>query len=216
MISNFLGCDSVSAFHGKGKTSVWKIAKKSEEYAATFRDMGTTISPSTEIQTKLCRFVCHLYGFEDCDEVNDVRYQLFKKGKCDEELLPPNHDSLEQHIKRANYQCYIWRHAEQAQMNLPCFSQYGWRLDNDGNVLCHWMNLPPAPDSVLEFVSCKCTKGCLNNRCSCVKATLPCTDLCKCNGCKNAARTTDEAEDTDNYNSEGSSSSSDDSEDELN
>ena len=71
-------------------------------------------------------------------------------------------------------------------------------------------------DSVLEFVSCKCAKGCLNNRCSCVKATLSCTDLCKCNGCKNAVRNTDEAEDTDTYDSEGSSSCSDDSEDEWN
>ncbi len=97
-------------------------------------------------------------------------------------------------------------------MNLPSFSQYGWSVDSDGNVLCNWMNLPPAPDSVLEFISCKCTKGCQNNRCSCVKATLPCTDLCKCNGCKNTENTNDEAEDT--YDSEGSTSCSDESEDE--
>ena len=87
---NFLGYDSVSAFHGRGKVTVWKIANKSEEYAATFGDMGATITPPAELQTRLCRFVCHLYGFEDCDEVNDVRYQLFKRGKCDEEQTSAN------------------------------------------------------------------------------------------------------------------------------
>eukprot|EP00794_Sanderia_malayensis_P020891 gene20891-22942_t len=161
----------------------------------------------------LSKFVCHLYGFEDCTDVNDVHYQLFKKGKYDEELLRPKNDSLEPHMKRANYQCYIWRHAEQAQMNLPRFSQYGWGLD-DGNMSCHWRNLPPAPDSILEFISCKCTKGCENNRCSCLKAELPCTDICKCNGCKNNKPIEDKAGDSDAYDIDGSSSSSDDSEDE--
>eukprot|EP00794_Sanderia_malayensis_P020800 gene20800-22840_t len=53
--------------------------------------------------------------------------------------------------------------------------------------LPYWMTSPPAPDSVIEFVSCKCKQGCENNRCSWMKSALTCTDLCKCTGCKNGA-----------------------------
>ena len=34
------------------------------------------------------------------------------------------------------------------------------------------MALPPAPDSNLVLVNCKCAKGCENNRCSCRKSGL--------------------------------------------
>ena len=44
----------------------------------------------------------------------------------------------------------------------------------------------PAPDSILEYVSCKCKKGCQTRRCSCHKANLKCTELCQCNSCENA------------------------------
>lgn len=41
--------------------------------------------------------------------------------------------------------------------------------------------LKPAPDAVLHFVKCGCTKEkCSTNRCKCRKAGLPCTDLCSC------------------------------------
>ena len=41
--------------------------------------------------------------------------------------------------------------------------------------------LQPAPDAVLYLVKCGCGKGkCGNNKCSCRKAGLMCTDLCSC------------------------------------
>ena len=147
--------------------------------------MGREFAPSAELRNGLYRFVCHLYGFEECSDVNAVRYQVFISGKYDEELLPPNQDSLNQHISRANYQCYIWRHAVQPVLNLPSFRDYGWEVDDTGNVLVNWMTLAPAPESLLQFVNCKCRKGCGNKMCSCVKAELKCSDLCKCTDCEN-------------------------------
>ena len=143
------------------------------------------------------------------DDVNSVRYEMFKGGKYDEELLPPNQDSLDNHIRRANYQCYIWRHAVQPILRLPDFYDHGWKLDEEGNVTINWMSLAPAPDSVLEFVNCKCKKGCENNRCSCAKAAMKCSDLCKCIGCKNSSTNiTDSLEsDSDTFSPEESSSS---------
>ena len=112
-VSFFTGSDTTSAFYGKGKVTALKIAKKKEEYANLFGVIGREIG--------LYSFICHLYGFEECSDVNAVRYQAFKSGKYDEELLQPNQDSLDQHISRANYQCYIWRHAVQPVLNLPSF-----------------------------------------------------------------------------------------------
>ena len=133
------------------------------------------------------RFVCHLYGFEGLEDVRDVRFQLFREGKCDEELLPPNDDSLEQHIGllRANYQCYIWRHASHPISNLPSCEHFGWSFSTDGKVVVRWMTLPPASDSVLSFISCKCKMGCQSLECSCKKAALFCTDICGSSDCRN-------------------------------
>lgn len=41
--------------------------------------------------------------------------------------------------------------------------------------------LQPAPDAVFYLVKCGCGKGkCGNNKCSCRRAGLMCTDLCSC------------------------------------
>ena len=60
--------------------------------------MGREIIPSVKLKSGLCGFVCDLYGFGECSDINIVRYEAFKSGKYDEELLPPNQDSLDLHI----------------------------------------------------------------------------------------------------------------------
>ena len=181
----YIGCDTVSSFYGKGKTSALKIVKSKEEHAEHFSNLGSTVSPTKELITGLCKYVCHLYGYDDVTDVNLVRYLMFKAGKYDEQLLPPNEDSLVLHIQRAAYQCFIWRHALQPVVHLPNFNEHGWNINENGHVEVRWMNQPPAPDSIMELVNCKCKKGCETNRCSCRKSGLKCTDVCKCCDCKN-------------------------------
>ena len=154
-----------------------RIFKTKEEYVNTFGNLSKETVLSNELKNALSTYVCHLYGFEGCCDVNSVRYKLFKSGKYEEELLPPNQDSLDQHARRANFQCYNWRHALQPILNLPTFYNHGWKMDDQGKVAVEWMTIPAAPDSILEFVHYKCTKGCENRRCSCVKASLKCSDF---------------------------------------
>ena len=60
------------------------------------------------------------------------------------------------------------------------------------------MDLPPAPDEILEHVQCGCKTGCTSNRCSCCKANLQCTSICQCNHCSNASDESDtDADDID-------------------
>ena len=103
----------------------------------------------------------------------------------------------------------------QYYVRLPDFCNHGWKLDEEGNVTINWMSFAPAPDSFLEFVNCQCKKGCENNRCSCAKAAMKCSDLCKCIGCKNSSTNiTDSLESDSDTFSPDQSSSSDNSDDE--
>ena len=85
----------------------------------------------------------------------------------------------------------------------------------NGRLEITWISIPIAPDSILSFINCGCKTGCSTNRCSCKKAGLKCSDLCKCEGCENSTGkdSLDDEEDID-YNQEicnddGGSSESD-------
>lgn len=110
---------------------------------------------------------------------------MFKLGKCSEDSLPPNFDSLYQHILRVNFASYICKNCTIPILNAPSPVGYGWSLPAD-TLEITWGTQGPAPDSILEFVSCKCKKGCQTNRCSCYKANLKCTEFCQCSSCENS------------------------------
>ena len=106
-----LGCDSTSAFYGRGKGKSFQVMKKRPEYVQAFCQLGSSFCVQDDTLKCLQRFVCHLYGYDRENDVNTTRYSIFKKGKFSEELLPPTEDVLLLHIKRSNYQAYIWRHS---------------------------------------------------------------------------------------------------------
>ena len=87
---------------------------------------------------------------------------MFKLGKCTADSLPPNFDSLHQHIT--------------SQV------EYGWKLE-DNQLQIVWGTQEPAAESILECVHYKCQKGYKTRRCSCYKSDLKCTELCQCNSC---------------------------------
>ena len=43
---------------------------------------------------------------------------------------------------------------------------------------------PPAPDSIMELISCGCKTGCQTDRCRCRKNELLCTEMCRCKNCE--------------------------------
>ena len=43
-----------------------------------------------------------------------------------------------------------------------------------------WSDLPPAPEAVMELLSCSCNKECANNRCSCFNGGLTCMNVSNC------------------------------------
>ena len=62
---------------------------------------------------------------------------------------------------------------------------HGWK-NKDGQLEIDWGYEKLAPDEILEFISCKCTKQCSVKKCCCIANKLPCTDLCNCKDCENS------------------------------
>ena len=57
-------------------------------------------------------FICRLYRpNSDITDLNQLRYKMFCKTTVKNPSLPPCYDSMLQHLKRCNYQSYIWQSA---------------------------------------------------------------------------------------------------------
>lgn len=153
-------------------------------FVETFSDLGRSSAIPENLVSSLNAFVCSLYGDKASTNVNDCRYNLFKSGKCSDDALPPNRDSLLKHIERVNQQALAWNKCLSCQLQLPPPAGNGWRL-SDGQLEILWSTLPSAPDSLIECIDCKCKTGCGTKRCSCLKADLECTALCGCADCQN-------------------------------
>ena len=72
-----------------------------------------------------------------------------------------------------------------------------------------WLQGPPAPEVVLEFMACKCSKLCKLPSCQCMVNSLRCTPACKLQKCENM----DQDEDNDDLHCmDSSGDDTDDSE----
>ena len=105
----FTGCDTVSAFQGRGKVLVYRIMANDQGFQEVFQGLGREWQLSNELYRDLewftCAMCCKNAG---TNEVNELRYRLFclKKGDVDSNQLPPCDDSLRKRALRANYQVF--------------------------------------------------------------------------------------------------------------
>ena len=175
----FTGCDTTSAFVGKGKKKGLDLLEKSETALAAMQKLGESFEVSDSL-TKLCQdFICALFGGQK-DTVNELRYLLFCIKSMQDYQLQPTLNALRKHVSRANYQCAIWKRALLPQPSVPSPVGKRWKITEDG-LSVDWMDLLPAPLAVLELLSCRC-----NSSCSCFANKLPCTDACFCgDSCEN-------------------------------
>ena len=134
----FTGCDTVSAFQGRGKVLVFRIMAKDQGFQEVFQGLGREWQLSNELYRDLQRFTSAMYCKNaGTNEVNELRYRLFclKKGDVDSNQLPPCDDSLRKHALRANYQAAIWKRGlQRCPLYLPlldvagALKMVGWRL----------------------------------------------------------------------------------------
>ena len=79
----------------------------------------------------------------------------------------------------------VLKRAHFSIQNLPSPEGYGWELNSSLLDPIMTDNLP-APISLIELSVCNCESRCASKRCRCLKNNLMCTDMCKCQNCKNA------------------------------
>ena len=79
----FTGCDTISAFAGKGKVGELKLLQKSATTQEMFQALGETWDVQPEMYKSFEKFTALLYGCRDENlDINDLRYAMFctKKG----------------------------------------------------------------------------------------------------------------------------------------
>jgi hypothetical protein len=171
------GCDTTSFFYGISKKKAYKVYEQDVNLLE-----GIGEAELTDEKIKLAEvFICKLYN-QVTDTSDEARDLMFGKSKSPESL-PPTSDALKLHIERAHFQASVWKQANVVKPVLPSPVTMGWSLDGD-RLIPLLMTLDPVPQACLEMISCQCSTGCITLRCSCKKAKLPCTDLCKCHQSK--------------------------------
>ena len=120
----------------------------------------------------------------DLQTLDDLRCQLFEKSviksKFNLARLPPTQDAARYHAFRTYHQVQTWMGREKNPLD------WGWTTGRQGLTPIK-TTINAAPDSLLQTISCQCKKGC-TKACSCRKAGLHCSIICKnCSGqsCEN-------------------------------
>ena len=203
----YTGCDSVSAFSGKGKVKAFKLAMSDRDLQSMFTDLGTNWEVSDALMKKLEKFTCQLYATKYGGDINQLRYHMLcvKKGDIESHQLPPCKDTLQMHIKRANYQVAIWRRSLEQEPDIPGPEGHGWKIkshDGKNALVVDWMNGEPAPQALLDFLACTCKKQCKLPQCDCMNNGLKCTDMCTLVECSNWGSGNESDEDEDSNDSE--------------
>ena len=198
------GCDSTSAFSGKRKWKAVQLLQRSEKYVQAMASIGDGWEVSEDTFKDTEALVCQIYG-KKCQSVDVLRYEIHcaKGGKVEPEALPPCQSSLRLHVTRANYQAAIWKRAIVPLPVIPSPGGHGWEVDNISNVVKFvWLGSKPAPEEVLELLSCTCKRACTVDNCCCLKAGLKCTDMCSVQ-CENMLHDNDVQYESGDSDSEG-------------
>lgn len=170
------GCDTTSKLFGIGKSTVMKKRHLLVEEAKHFLSPSVTHEQIEESGRKI---LCLLYDEKNVNfNLNELRMKRFEKNvikslkHVEVKNLPPTNSAAKYHSYRVYYQVQVWLGNESLHA-----TDWGWELIN-GHLFPMKMDNAPAPESLLKIMKCGCTSNCDNNRCSCKKNGLFCTELC--------------------------------------
>lgn len=94
----FTGCDSTSAFAGKGKKTALKLCKIDPVACNGVASLGPSFDVERVPFSECEGFVCKLYGRPNLADLNKCRYATFCTKKGQTQSLPPCQDALQNHI----------------------------------------------------------------------------------------------------------------------
>ena len=177
----FTGCDTVSAFRGKGKKLAWQTWDVCPEASDVFTKLSCYPTDVEEDDTVMLeKFVVTMYDRSSSTvAVGDARLELFARKQRSYDAILPTRAALVQHIRRAAYQAAcIWSRALVCQPEEESPAEWGWKQEGDcWSTL--WSALPPVAQSCKQLTKCQCKTQC-RGRCKCYKFGLSCTAMCSC------------------------------------
>ena len=180
------GCDSTSAFFGKGKSTVLKVALENLDVIQSLKKMASA-STSADFEEAISaaqQFVVLLYDQKQkirVDGLNKLRVKMANQSKMSLIKLPPCEASFREHVKRAIWQTKVWTSSHVTHPSIGTPTDHGWRQENDH--LSPVLFEGPMASEALDDLICSC-KGCsvCNTGCSCSQQEIACTELCPCAG----------------------------------
>ena len=98
----------------KSDSQIYKIkclnlVKKHEIFCDALCLPGESLDIEETVYNVTEQMVCTAYGFENVADINEVRYRKrCSKQFPDSTRIPPGKDELIQHVKKVNYQAFIW------------------------------------------------------------------------------------------------------------
>ena len=159
----FTGCDTTSAFKGIGKVKPLKVLQKNPKFVEALGQLGESWNVSTELVDELEKFVWIVYGRSRVQSVDELRYIRIQE-LCDKEdklspsenidlaTFPPCRKSLEQHIRRVNYQVGIWKKASVPDPDIPEPTDgHGWHVI-DGKLEPLWFEDDLLPKQLVDIL----------------------------------------------------------------
>ncbi|CAB3995762.1 Hypothetical predicted protein, partial [Paramuricea clavata] len=126
------GCDTTSAFGGKGKKSFWQSWNAYEEVTDAFVHLAIShpfehLDLHSESFQRIERLVVVVYDkTSNAKNVCSARMELFSQKSQAVDKIPPTQNALLQHIWRAVYQAGISRTCMLSQQTNPCSTAYAW------------------------------------------------------------------------------------------
>jgi len=180
----FSGADTIGKFNRIGKATWLKVFMKAgDDVIEAFQQLMDDDGVSEQQLAVLASFVCEIYCPKGIhiESIPDLRWYLFCKHMAESDRLPPTMGALKQHILRVHVQARVWGQASIAHQTFVDPLKNGFFQDANGNLMPHTTDDLPAPNAIIEMVSCHCKGDCSTRRCGCRSHNLACTDLCSCN-----------------------------------
>lgn len=168
------GCDTTSALSGITKRTSWQVFLQNFQLLENFGCDATLNEDNFKFSEK---FIIAIYcekkpQLKTHDDIDHLRAAMFPSVN-NLDKLPPTKGALEQHLRRANYQTFIWRTAHRPLQDLPPPETCGWHIKSDKLVPVTSLR-PPLSMKDLQLISCQCATGCRTAKCSCVKKRQNC------------------------------------------
>ncbi|KAJ0182027.1 hypothetical protein K1T71_002749 [Dendrolimus kikuchii] len=152
----FTGCDFNPAFFNKGKKRPFTLLKNNTEYQQAFATLGEenlTEELLQELFNIIQHFTCQLYNAKNTNDVDDGRFQLFKKNQnFVASSIPPCKSELYQQPLRAHYISCIWRNAYKKQPTSLNPLEYGW-IEQDKTYSFKWFEGDQLPCFVSDLIT---------------------------------------------------------------